>query len=202
MIFCFVVGTDLDSVFRVDGQIKMTIAELKDMIYEKKKNSFEDKSFDSCDLNLWLVDIPYNTENVKLRTLQSRSCDMDKENIIIRELGGKKLSPIDDIGDIFMYDSKNIRIIIQPPPTTGKCLLFFISRTKIISLFCFLYNVLITFISAYFVLDRGLTDVSHYIAEFGYLPRQGTYKLVFINGSVLFLTISLFRWPWWYISTY
>jgi hypothetical protein len=170
MIFCFVVGTDLDSVFRVDGQIKMTIAELKDMIYEKKKNSFEDKNFDSCDLNLWLVDIPYNTENVKLRTLQSRSCDM--------------------------------RIIIQPPPTTGKCLLFFISRTKIISLFCFLYNVLITFISAYFVLDRGLTDVSHYIAEFGYLPRQGTYKLVFINGSVLFLTISLFRWPWWYISTY
>ncbi|RIA84184.1 hypothetical protein C1645_832660 [Glomus cerebriforme] len=115
----------------------MTIVELKDMIYEKKKNSFEDKSFDSCDLRLWLVDIPYDTENVKLRKLQSRSRDMEEENIIIQELGGKKLSPVDDIGDIFTYDSKNIRIIIQPPAT-----------------------------------NQGLTDVSHYIAKFGYLPRR------------------------------
>ena len=112
MIFCFVVSTDLSSVFRVDDQIKMTIAELKDMIYEKKKNSFEDKSFDSCDLNLWLVNISYNIENVKLRTLQSRSCDMNEENIIIQELRGKKLSPVDDIDNIFTYDFKNIHIIV------------------------------------------------------------------------------------------
>src|SRR5207248_6839156 len=130
MIFCFVVGTDLGSVFRVDGQIKMTIADLKDMIYEKKKNSFENKSFDSCDLNLWLVDIPYDIENVKLRTFQSRSRDMDEENIIIQELGGKKLSPVDDIGDIFTYDSKNIRIIVQPPATTGECLLMVCQSNK------------------------------------------------------------------------
>ncbi|PKY47885.1 hypothetical protein RhiirA4_523646 [Rhizophagus irregularis] len=116
MIFCFVVGTDLGSIFKVDGQTKITIAELKDMIYEKKKNSFEDKNFDSCDLNLWLVDIPYDTENVQLRTLQNRSRDMNEENIIIQELGGKNLFPVDDIGDIFTYDSKNIRIIVQPPP--------------------------------------------------------------------------------------
>ncbi|CAB4384806.1 unnamed protein product [Rhizophagus irregularis] len=119
MIFCFVVGTDLGSVFRVDGQTKITIAELKDMIYEKKKNSFKDKNFDSCDLNLWLVDIPYDTENVQLRTLQNRSRDMNEENIIIQELGGKNLFPVDDIGDIFTYDSKNIRIIVQPPPTAS-----------------------------------------------------------------------------------
>ncbi|POG81917.1 hypothetical protein GLOIN_2v1088893 [Rhizophagus irregularis DAOM 181602=DAOM 197198] len=115
MIFCFVVGTDLDSVFRVGGQIKMTVAELKDMIYEKNKNDFKDKKFDANKLNLWLVDIPYDTENVQLRTLQNRSRDMDEENII-QELGGEKLSPVDDIGDIFRYDSKNIRIIVQPPP--------------------------------------------------------------------------------------
>ena len=131
MIFCFVVGTDLGSVFRVDGQIKMTIAELKDMIYEKNKNDFEDKKFDANKLNLWLVNIPYDTENVKLKTLQSRSRDMDEENIIIQELGGKKLSPVDDIGDIFTYDSKNIRIIVQPPATTGECLQCFTSRTKL-----------------------------------------------------------------------
>jgi hypothetical protein len=129
MLFCFVVGTNLGSVFKVDGQIKMTIAELKEVIYEKKKNSFEDKNFDSCDLNLWLVDIPYNIENVELGTLQSRSRDMEEENIIIQELGGKRLSPVDDIGDIFTYDSKNIRIIIQPPATTGECLpIFYLSN--------------------------------------------------------------------------
>ncbi|CAB4392832.1 unnamed protein product [Rhizophagus irregularis] len=86
-------GTDLGSVFEVDGQIKMTI------------------------LNLWLVDIPYDTENVKLRTLQSRSRDMDEENIIIQELGGKKLSPV---GNIFTYDSKNICIIVQPLAITAQ----------------------------------------------------------------------------------
>ncbi|CAB4489106.1 unnamed protein product [Rhizophagus irregularis] len=68
-------------------------------------------------LNLWLVDIPYDTENVKLRTLQSRSRDMDEENIIIQELGGKKLSPV---GDIFTYDSKNICIIVQPLAITAQ----------------------------------------------------------------------------------
>ncbi|CAB4492042.1 unnamed protein product [Rhizophagus irregularis] len=140
MIFCFVVGTDLGSVFRVDGQIKTTIAELKDMIYKKNKIDFQ--NFDANKLNLWLVDILYDVENVKLRTLQSRSRDMEKENIIIQELGGKKLSPVDDIGDIFTYNSynsKNIRIIIQPPATT----------------------------------DQGLTDISHDIANLGYLPRKG-----------------------------
>ncbi|PKK64648.1 hypothetical protein RhiirC2_787204, partial [Rhizophagus irregularis] len=44
---------------------------------------------------------------------------MNEENIIIQELGGKNLFPVDDIGDIFTYDSKNIRIIVQPPPTAS-----------------------------------------------------------------------------------
>ncbi|PKY40633.1 hypothetical protein RhiirA4_538971 [Rhizophagus irregularis] len=115
MTLCFVVGTDLGNVFEVDGQIKMTIAKLKDIIYEKNKYDFENKRVDANTLNLWLVDIPCDTENVKLRTLQSRSCDMDKEKIIIQELGGKKLFSADNIGDIFTHDSNNIRIIVQPP---------------------------------------------------------------------------------------
>jgi hypothetical protein len=49
---------------------------------------------------------------------------MNKENITIRELGGEKLAPFSDLGDIFTSDSKNIRIIVQlpPPTTTGKSL--------------------------------------------------------------------------------
>ncbi|PKY37161.1 hypothetical protein RhiirB3_461646 [Rhizophagus irregularis] len=42
---------------------------------------------------------------------------MNEENIIIQELGGKKLSPFDDIGDIFTYDFTSIHIIVQLPPT-------------------------------------------------------------------------------------
>ena len=130
MVFCFVVGTDLDSAFEVEGYAGMSISKLKDMIYEKNKNDFEDKKFDANKLNLWFVDIPYDAENVKLRTLQSRSRDMKEENIIIQELGGKKLSPVDDIGDIFTNDSKNIRIIVQPPATTSECLLIFYFSKK------------------------------------------------------------------------
>ncbi|PKB94353.1 hypothetical protein RhiirA5_438988, partial [Rhizophagus irregularis] len=44
---------------------------------------------------------------------------------IIQELGGKRLSPADVIGDIFTYDSKNIRIIVQPPPPTTTASLSF-----------------------------------------------------------------------------
>ncbi|PKY60902.1 hypothetical protein RhiirA4_520434 [Rhizophagus irregularis] len=121
MIFCFVVGTDLENVFKIEGFAEMSISKLRDVIYEKKKKFFENQRYDSCNLNLWVVDIPYDTENVQLRTLQNRSRDMEKEKIIIQELGGKKLSPVDDIGDIFTYNSKHIRIIVQiptPPPAT------------------------------------------------------------------------------------
>ncbi|GBC37796.1 hypothetical protein GLOIN_2v1720049 [Rhizophagus irregularis DAOM 181602=DAOM 197198] len=115
MIFCFVVGTDLVNSFKIKGSAGMNISDLRDVIYEKNKIDF--KEFDANKLNLWLVDIPYDTENVQLRTLQNRSRDMNEENIIIQELGGKKLSPFNDIGDIFTYDSMSIRIIVQPPPT-------------------------------------------------------------------------------------
>jgi hypothetical protein len=58
---------------------------------------------------------------------------MDKEVSTIKELEGGLLSPFGDVGDIFMYDSKNIRIIVHPPSptTTGKCLQWFTNQTKI-----------------------------------------------------------------------
>lgn len=56
---------------------------------------------------------------------------MDKENITIKELGGEKLTPISDFGDISMCDSKNICVIVQPPPfSTGKYLLIFLLLEK------------------------------------------------------------------------
>ncbi|RGB35974.1 hypothetical protein C1646_667324 [Rhizophagus diaphanus] len=69
-------------------------------------------------LNLWKVDIPGDTNDVKMKTLQSRIRYMYIENIIIKELGGIELTPFDDVGDIFECSSKNIRIIVQPPATT------------------------------------------------------------------------------------
>ena len=89
-------------------------------------------------MNLWLVDIPYDTENVKLKSLQSRFHDMEEENIIIQELGGKKLSPVDVIGEVFKYNSKNIRIIVQPPPfSAGKCplIFYFLKKDNFVILF-------------------------------------------------------------------
>jgi hypothetical protein len=42
MIFCFVVGTDLDNVFEVEGHAEMSVSALKEIIYEKNKNNFKD----------------------------------------------------------------------------------------------------------------------------------------------------------------
>jgi hypothetical protein len=62
------------------------------------------------------VNIPGDVENVKLKKLERRSHDINDENTIIQELEGKKLTPFEDLGDIFAYSSpKNIRIIVQPP---------------------------------------------------------------------------------------
>jgi hypothetical protein len=125
MAFCFVVGTKISSSFEVEGRAESSISRLKEIIYEKKKNNFTSKGFDPSDLELWKVKIPVDAEYIKkLRPLESRH-DINDENIIIKNLGGKQLTPFDDFGDIFAYsDLKNVRIIVQPPPpaTTGKCL--------------------------------------------------------------------------------
>ncbi|CAG8454990.1 14688_t:CDS:2 [Funneliformis caledonium] len=83
-IFCFVVGDDLERSFEVTGDDKMTISKLREIIYEKNKNDY--KSINARNLDLWKVDIPGDTANVKLKTLQSRSRDVDKENISIQEI--------------------------------------------------------------------------------------------------------------------
>ncbi|CAI2170564.1 4832_t:CDS:2 [Funneliformis geosporum] len=113
MVFCFMIGTEIKRSFEVTGDDKMTISKLREIIYEKIKNNF--KSIDANSLDLWKVDIPGDTANVKLKTLENRPHDINNENIIIKEIGGEELSPFSGFGDIFTSSSKNIHIIVQPP---------------------------------------------------------------------------------------
>ena len=75
------------------------------------------------------MDIPHN--NPKLKTLESRSRDINEEYTTIQELGGTKLTPFENIDGIFARNiSNNIRIIVQPPATTGECLLMIYLSNK------------------------------------------------------------------------
>src|SRR5436190_7448300 len=87
---------------------------------------------------------------------------------------------------------RNIHIIIHRPLTTGKCLpIFYLSNKGNFAILFSIYCIDHLYLCLRFVLDQGHTDVSRVIANLGYLPRQGTYKLMFFNSSVLFLTFSL-----------
>jgi Crinkler effector protein N-terminal domain len=120
MVYCFVVGTRIDNSFSLTEN--KDISGLKEIIFDKNKNLFE--SLDANRLSLWKVDIPWESDELrKLEPLETRSPD---ENTTIAGLGGELLLPYVEVSDIFKQDSKNIRIIVQPPSvattTTGKCL--------------------------------------------------------------------------------
>ncbi|PKK71994.1 hypothetical protein RhiirC2_710697 [Rhizophagus irregularis] len=63
--------------------------------YERIKNNLTNS------LDIWKVDIPGDTANIKLKPLENRSHDINNEKIIIKEIGGEELSPFSDFGDIF-----------------------------------------------------------------------------------------------------
>ncbi len=192
LLNCFILGTGTGfsiplsekvSIKNDDYSINsLTIDILKKYIWEWEKDILKDLTNHASKLKLWHV-------NVK------EVVDVLNEDDIVQKLKGNKMKPNFLFSNYFSDQppAGKIHIIIQPPITTDKWLLCLPSRKKIISLFCFLYNVLITFVSACFVLNQGLTDISRDIANLGYLPRQGTYKLVFFNSNVLFLTIRLFQ---------
>jgi hypothetical protein len=106
----------------------------------KKNNKFKKLVDDASELDLWRVNI-------------DDADDVYTEEDIVQKLGGVKMKPFLLFNDYFNQplDKGKIHIIImQPPATTGECLpIFYLSNKKIISLFCFLYNVLTIFISAY-----------------------------------------------------
>ncbi|CAG8568829.1 810_t:CDS:2 [Funneliformis mosseae] len=110
MAYCFVVGNEIVSAFEVTCQAGTSVSNLRDIIYEKNKNYFKEIHVDANKLYLWKVDIPYN--NPKLKTLESRFRDINEEDTTIQELGGTKLTPFENIDDIFARNvSKKIRII-------------------------------------------------------------------------------------------
>ncbi|GBC44918.1 uncharacterized protein OCT59_027501 [Rhizophagus irregularis] len=139
MAICFVVGTEIESAFEVKGQTEMSFSNLREKIYEKNENDFKGKAFDANKLYLWKVNIPGDVENDKLKTLktlESRSHDINDENTIIQKLGGEKLTPFKDLGDIFAYgNSKNIRIIVQPPPPATTASTFITGPSGLVHLF-------------------------------------------------------------------
>ncbi|RGB42311.1 hypothetical protein C1646_662393 [Rhizophagus diaphanus] len=108
-LFCYIVGTKIETAFEITSRSDTSIAKLKDLIYEKKKRVFENES-DASDLILWKVDI--SAKNIdKLRTLE-QPLDTNVKNI---EKLGEKLIPLYIIGEIFEQSSKNICIIVQLP---------------------------------------------------------------------------------------
>ena len=140
MVFCFVIGTEIESSLGIKVDEDITISELKTLIYKQKKSSFKDKGFDASDLRLWKVNISV-AERKKLKQLEIRSRDETKS---IQKLGGEELSTFDDFNDIFRESSRNIRILVQPPlpATTGKCLPTFYLSNKKFSVISFFYSLI------------------------------------------------------------
>ncbi|CAG8531902.1 4462_t:CDS:2 [Funneliformis caledonium] len=87
---------------------------LRNAIYDKKKNTFSNKSIDENDLILWKVDIPFDGENDKLKMLDDT---FDTINIE-RDLEGKEMLPVDEISKYLKNldkPSSSINILVQPP---------------------------------------------------------------------------------------
>ena len=128
MVFCFVVGNKIENAFEVEGNSNISVSEFRRLIYDQNKNDFESQRIDANKLSLWKVDLPLGDD--RLKKLENRSRDRDKENTTIKnELDGDNLLPNAYLGEIFSGGSDNVRIIVQPPlpATTGKCLT---SRTR------------------------------------------------------------------------
>ncbi|CAG8809267.1 3822_t:CDS:2, partial [Cetraspora pellucida] len=107
-IFCLALGDIISKSFPVDINKGMTIGHLKDLIRQKKDPYYNNISAD--EFELWGVDIPINMENVNTR--------INEENIC--EYKGVKLLPNTAVETFVSENNKyNIRIIVQPPATTG-----------------------------------------------------------------------------------
>ena len=63
MVFCFVIGTEIESSLGIKVDEDITFSEFKTLIFEQKKSAFKDKGFDPSDLRLWKVNIPIAEKN-------------------------------------------------------------------------------------------------------------------------------------------
>ena len=118
MVFCLVQGDAIKNSFPIDidTNSNATIGHLKAAIKSVKPNTFG--SIDANKPRLWKVDIIQNKEN---------------QNAIIKEHEGEELHPFQYVEKCFEKNltSTNIRIIVEPPATTGKCLpMVYLSNKK------------------------------------------------------------------------
>ena len=100
MVFCLVQGDAIKNSFPIDTSKYATIGHLKIAIKDMKRNDLDK-------LTLWKVDIIQTTKN---------------QEVIIKEYKEVELHSFELVGSHFKENpiSSNIRIIAEPPPTTGK----------------------------------------------------------------------------------
>jgi hypothetical protein len=107
---CLVQGTGLDKYFKITIDKNKDISELKEAIWDKKKNTFS--NIDANDLILWKVKIPISDKE-KFKQFD--------ESTIEDVLDGTKIDDAtDEVRDVFDNTSvrKHIHIIIERPSTT------------------------------------------------------------------------------------
>jgi hypothetical protein len=107
---CLVQGTSLDKYFKITIDKNKDVSELKEAIWDKKKNTFS--NIDANDLILWKVNIPVSDKE-KFKQLD--------ESTIEDVLGGTKIDDAtDEIKDVYNKtpNKKHIHIIIENPITT------------------------------------------------------------------------------------
>ena len=149
---CLILGQASDNCFTVDigeknhddSDFEVEFSDFKVSHFKEKlfrEQIIKDKIRDKNEMNLWKVDSKKTNEeenNLKEFTISD----------IREKLGGELMNPRFLLGKYFNENSfkdeeskSAIHIIVVPIPTTttGKCLPIFYPRTKIISLFCFLY---------------------------------------------------------------
>ncbi|KAF0413854.1 crinkler family protein [Gigaspora margarita] len=110
LIFCLILGDSIEKSFATDIDKRMTVGHLKYLI--KKNTEPHYTNISANELELWKVDIPQSKENQEMKI---------PVGINIKEkLGGEKLASFEIIGNHFAESSINVRIIVQPPATSGK----------------------------------------------------------------------------------
>ena len=122
MLFCLVLGEDVQGRFEAPTNMQMTVSGLQKVIKDLKQNCL--KGVDPVGLNIWEVMIPTRDENDnKWKILNNKP--HDKINVK-EDLEGKLLQSDDVIEELFdgQPPPKHIHILVEPPKpaTTGKCL--------------------------------------------------------------------------------
>jgi hypothetical protein len=136
-LFCYVLGSPVNSTFPVDiGKItkidnadvpieKLTFGHIKKKIWPNDNKAKE--------LRLWMVKISREEKKVMLDTLNKNF----RENVDMTYVLGEELDTTDPFPVNYKPPPGTIHIIAQPPSpaTTGKCLLIFCFSSKD-SFFC------------------------------------------------------------------